>query len=1599
MDNNVNRPHKGMMQDINPVDQPKESYRYALNAVNETSEGNRTMLSNEKGNEECYDLSPGYYRIGKVYTKDNEIVIFSTDGTNSEIGIVRNCEYTMYVNSGCLNFSLEYQIDATYRLRRGCETVVYFTDGLNSVRQINFAKLEDYYSDAYIAYLESPIPLPPFTGEKWNCTKFNLIQDFKVPCFSEAEIINGGSLEAGSYNFSIQLLNEDGNPTNWIVTSRPVNIYHDDVNSGYENINGSSMLEYDGAGGVPNNTTKAIQLNLSNLDPNFTYYRIAVIRASQFTGIVNKTIVSPNIPIDQTTFIFDGGINGYTEISPEEIKVGKIDIEVARHIEQLENRLLLANTKGKQVNFCEFQQYASKIHSRYIVKEVGDTDINEIGNPKNPLSPFEVMGFMGGEVYAMGIVYVFADGFESPVYHIPGPPKDQRWNWNTGLCETTDDSSVIDPWNHDIEHIVPNTPAAITAYNANPDVEKWRVYETAYKYNPSDLEGQMAYWECRQSKYENIESCGSGDYWGTDICGNTLVNTPIRHHRFPSRTLEPHVDNDNSIQLYYRLEVTVTLKDGQVWPPAYAGLPIDLTVNYEYDVPPPTLQTPYVINIEESDLDPTTNSYTFTVDTQPGEDNFTVFNVVSYTGTMSTFTTEFEITSQIVDAGQRYQNNSTLRLLGIRFTNVEYPHPDIVGHYFVRAERDNFNRTILDSGIAGRARSKNTNSFKYITFSYFTRGNNNDEGHSYLLNPKFLFNRNALIPEYLKYESQFDYSSKSLERKRYDSTGSFMSDVDSVIEIRIQNYNGIDTSNGDHNYAKEKINSMDGVSYDDNYEVNRRAYNTSWSNKVQLLKLGKALPYYGGNSNRDIPYVTLRVERDVHCSLNSIKYYKMHNCILKANDESDTFGIYGGDVTITQFNLSNSLFREYFNGFLGSILIGLAIVGAVALAILFPPTAAVSSALLALGVTAQTVLLPLIVTGTAIALGAIGVTATTVSAFMRALDETDLDEMVQDNELDNLTSSWTNYIGLANEHLEGIYVESEVNAALRQYTHDVCGRYFTPGIGEEVKEYFRDRWLYYDDDKKKWLYKGLCCPEVYHYNVDFSRMDKQKVYFPLPSIYECCSNCLEQFPDRVYYSEVAFQEELADNYRTFLANNYRDIEAEHGGITGLVRKNNSLFILTQECLWLLPQNVQQSIVNEVVTYIGTGEYFSIPPRKLVDSDMGSAGTNHKWSILKSPLGIFYVSEYERSIYLVSGAEGGLSKLSGEGMYNWFQENFKPFLAEQFRELTGEIFPNQDNPNNLNGIGIHSVFDPRHQRVIFTKRDYKIRPDYVDTFQIVSIEAGYLGLVPGKLYFDIDDNRFVRYNGGTSFTNVNFTNTVFFENKSFTISFSLLTKTWVSFHSYIPLFYSQDQNTFYSSNGLKDWKHNVKGLYQKYYGTLYSHIIETVSVSNPVTTRLWEDIMLQTIAKKYDAVNDDYYEERNITFNRLTVYNNRQISGEVQLIPKNLQANPQDFYENQTTNSTTSVVIDRAERDWRINDFRDIRINYTIPMFTKDWAALISSYPIDKVINPTAIDVNKDWYQQENFRDKYLVMRLRFTNFEDVELTTNFVIETEQQSFR
>jgi hypothetical protein len=346
------------------------------------------------------------------------------------------------------------------------------------------------------------------------------------------------------------------------------------------------------------------------------------------------------------------------------------------------------------------------------------------------------------------------------------------------------------------------------------------------------------------------------------------------------------------------------------------------------------------------------------------------------------------------------------------------------------------------------------------------------------------------------------------------------------------------------------------------------------------------------------------------------------------------------------------------------------------------------------------------------------------------------------------------------------------------------------------------------------------------------------------------------------------------------------------------------------------------------------------------------------------------------------------------MYNWFTENVQSYLANQFLTLTGLVFVNTNNPNNPDGIGIHGVYDPRHQRIILTKRDYILLSDSIVTFNETLPDP----VVNGQVYFDTYTNLFYVGNDD-ELVQISFNDPKYFEDKSFTVSYSLLSGSWVSFHSYLPLFYYSDHYTFFSSKSNVIYKHNIIGSHQRYYDTLYSHLIETVSVSNPITTRLWQDILLETYARTWDAVNQDYYDVRNVTFNYITLYNSRQVSGELNMLVKDTQPNPIDYYEQQTTNLNNAITIDRKERDWHINDFRDMRIDYLISMFTKAWSNILSQYPIDKVVNPPVIDINKDWYNQESFRDKYLIIRLRFTNFESVELTTNFVIETEQTSFR
>lgn len=1606
LNTDVVKPTTGTATDYYPQDQPEGVATFALNTINQTSQGNKSKRNTEQGNSISGSLTTGYIPMGRCYINNGRTVIFSVsiDETTSEIGIVdKNSVYTPSVNSRDLGFKLNKQIQCIYRLRRGCEDTIYFTDGNQEMRNYNFQRPQDYYTSEYLAFLS--LGFGVFTGSIWDSSKFSLFPPYSVPSFLDLQVLTGGTIIPGTYNFAIRYLDADLNPTNWIYNSQLVSIYQSDTGNSYYNIFGSSNVLNDSISGIIN-TNKSVELTLGSLDNNYLYYQIAVIGATSGTGQITTVFISPSYPITQTNYIFDGNTDGYTVGTTAELAIGRVDIETVQHIEQIENRLILDNIAGKQAPYCSYQQAASQIVSNYVIRESLDVDPTQDGNAKDPNTYWDQEGYMGDEVYAMAIIYIFTNGLETPAYHIPGRSPGEYKDLS-GDIHSTGDQSIITTWNPDL------TPWFTDAdsYNALPPslkMKQWQVYDTSIQYSPSGITesyGAMSYWENKDSDYTSFSDCLNQDYWGTDACGVTLLNTPIRHHKFPSRTKEPHIRGGNvftgSTGLYY----SVSLNSGQTFPVDGLTLSITYQLNGGAD-------QYYNVTILPSDL-PIEN---FLIDQFAGD--YSTINIVSISGTLTdpdnSAITTYDVFKNILS--NSVVNGTIVRALGIQFSNITYPDPDIVGHYFVRGARDVQNRTVLDKGFANTLRKQTVNSLGYTTFSYFTGDINENTNDSYLFTPRFLFNKETLVGDYIRFENEFIYQQGFVSSNTYNGAGSIFKETDVKLEVRSQNYNGVLTHNGGHLYSVNKSIIMNGLGENTIFEgPSTPLYNLSWSNKIQVINTTPAIPRVGlstdggNNGLRNMPYVSYKIDQNVHPVLSNIVYQRTHNSSFTPSDSNIVFG---GDTFITYLNLCNSLYRKQAKGLLSTILNIVLIVAAVVVTF---ATVGVTAPIIAAAISASAFLTEVsaAIVVTALLSGIIGITGDVIGA-ITSLIGSDLSGLVDDSEFEAVTGSGgtlSPYVIYSNEFLQSIYVESEVNVGLRQMENHVCGDFFN--YSASIQQYFLNRWMYFDQSSNAWLPKGYCCPEVYHYNLDYSRQNLQNQYFPLPETYDCCSNCQEEHPNRTQWSEQSFQEELTDNYKIFLANNYVDSESEHGPHTNIFKKNNNLFLQASECIWVLPQSQQEKVNDELITYIGTGDFFSIPVKKIIDSELGSGGSQHKWATLSVPQGVLLVNELEGKISIFNQSLQEISKIGHE---RYFKNNLQDFFARQFQFLTGTQFPNTNNPANPYGVGIHSTYDKGYERIIITKRDYLLLPAFTSTFQAIYTILGVLpvGLSAGQLVFDLTTNKFIVVGSSRSnYTNTNFSNPAFFQNKSWTMSYSLDDNTWTGWHSYIPNFYFYNQTNFYSMlyTASSIWQHNIPGLYLSFYGIQVPHILEFIlrnsftmserysqNTVNPIDTRTLEDVSLQTVAEQYDSVNDDFFEQRYITFNKMIAYNSRQTTGLQTLIPKDLTSDL-DYLPTMISQNPGQMLITRKEQNWNINDFRDYRTDITSPIFTKAWSMIYTDFFIDKVLDPTLIDFNKDWTQLEVLRDKYVILRLIFDNFTNIQLSTNYILDTSGESAR
>jgi len=1985
----------GLNTDVPLGSQPPGTTRFVMTGVDETKEGDLGTITSEESNGECYDLQangdldPGYVPTGKLYIGDENSLIFlaNPNGDSAMIIVDKECNVTVSVTDQNqpekFGFKITEQIDATFRLRRGCERTVYWVDP--KPRMFILDKEEEFKVDDQAS---------PNFGD-WDVSKFNLFKTYKkIPEITDIEVIDGsGILPPGSYNFSIRYLDADFNPTEFISSSETIMIYNSPLSSSYRNIEGATKETQTYYNFPDSNKAIKISIDPNTLDLTYPFYQIAITEANAGGGLITDTKFTQEISTRQPFFVYTGA-NYESSGSQAEVTMFNNIIEKAQSIEQIENRLVLGDVEGKQINYCNLQKYASKITADLVTKVVFVAQ-EDAGNSKDPAAHFHGIGYMPGEIYSFGIVYIFEDNSLSPVFHIPG-----------------------------------KSPLSTTQqmFSTGPGV-----YPMANRNLQDELNNS-----CETSKYIDNNTCGQDSYWGKDYLGDSLTDKPVRHHRFPLRTeynipfvekvgdagINPLVKAINITATKVGADIPLLCPEGDTTctssseqaadfgdpgqspgGPSSAGYgaPFQIQLDYIEDTVPNVYSNvidPFIYQGEVGDPTATAdvefnfntgNIYATVVtipNTLPTEgltevfEDTTLNNTVvltlgvnpitllpQYTGTSSVTGLDYTIDiGQSISGAEADLYQATV--FGIKFSNISLPdltdtnNQKVIGYYIVRNERKEFDKTVLDSAVLLPAiKEKNFTAQGLIFPEYdslatetlrvkkdvvgFISPEHKFNNTQYSIFSQIIqqgdFKKIEAIKSRVKINDTADgsgYVSGKHKRGESDPDGftTHIKTRDNITTFRTKNNFNYTTSDVKQVFY---LSALEDKLIEDSSNNPYDCFNLSCDNKIGMISLEQ--DYTQFNCLRALPYVYLyRDSLEPYSNFRLDPYYKEsknpHYFPNIPVVPPQSCEIFNGDTYINSIRYVNSIYydtrikkRKGKTNAFGFILGAILVIVAVALVIFsFGAATPLAAGLLVAGAG--------LAAGVATTLILSGIKQDAWNKAYNILYKQGLRTTITDEYLLNdidpnnnvpvihpfTGNLWFNKGDRGNRknpsddeqqwlgECVNLWFESSINMGLRNSFNDSTPAYLkAPGLIEQGttypewnREYFgimsvgsggkdidggareedvapttaldfhmTEKLTYLDASRKSGRKTyGIALAEAYLLNPDYKRRNKQKSYNHLGLEYDCCTDCVETFPHRWHWSEQAFQEELTDNFRMFLPNNYKDLEAETGRITDIYRIGNNLYIHTEEGLWHCPQTFQERVTGDIISFIGTGEYFSIPPRKIVDDNNSSAGNRHKWARTKTKYGVLFPSWKEKKWYLFNGEQ--LQPISDNGNANYFKVNMDFLVEQQYYNANQSPYPYSNNPSNPLGVGFLSTYDTNKERLIVTKKDNKITnlptqpyelcsegtqtiiftnmaqtiadreadgwtyvgiedckmkfkkvveeitpitvnqfvsiPNDLDIYaffdtsgsfdqdQLDLIEASldawvtndleltewegdvykqdittekwlqFPSLVPlvggsrgkaivisfvneafnfsgptGPYHSDTlnfageptaqyvtDYNNFVNNihptfeqfvginypictnwsSGGmqpksfvlhglaavkgtnyslaevndlpqnlffstaewtslkaqlqtnpystlldpngapgleqwgwfvkadrsvlgnpasddceatntpgaqqlispcqfgadmnailASLTSVeevssevtNFITLVEYEEgevfvpqyirAGWTMSYGLKRQEWKSWHPYIPSFYFHVQEKFYSwpQGSRYLWKHNRQGHYRTFYGVTYPFIVEYVDNPSPITTKVWDYLMFQTEAKQFDPTTQDYMDVRDVTFNKVLFYNTEQISGVLNINPKQNLAQSYLLQQTQNFNSFGNITADRNERDWTLNDMRDVRISTAVPMFIKDVAQLQGNYYIDKIVNPAAINSFKSWNELESFRDKFLVIRLIFDTFD------------------
>lgn len=519
------------------------------------------------------------------------------------------------------------------------------------------------------------------------------------------------------------------------------------------------------------------------------------------------------------------------------------------------------------------------------------------------------------------------------------------------------------------------------------------------------------------------------------------------------------------------------------------------------------------------------------------------------------------------------------------------------------------------------------------------------------------------------------------------------------------------------------------------------------------------------------------------------------------------------------------------------------------------------------------------------------------------------------------------------------YVESEVNTDLRQAYNSSEGDYF-PHVSSSIPDFWFQE-----------INTSINYDNTYTYNKTFSKQNKENNFTHLSPDFSP-SLCTSIYPFRAIFSEPRVDTtnpSLRNNWLIYKPASYFDFPQSNGALISLDGIENKQVLARFENKTLLYNALLTAPTSAGSVYLGQTLFSQqVPPIDYADTDLGYVGTQNKF-LLKTEFGDLTIDSKRGQVFLLQGQKAtdlsiGITK----------------FLTEFLDFQIKKYFPSVNIDNHFNGIGMHGVYDSKYNRAIITKLDYK----------------------PLSSQIKFSNNKF--YVGDEK---VELTDTNYFCNYSFTISYSFDTQSWISFHSYLPNYYVGNNNYFFSGLNSQPalWRHSTSiTKFNSFYNSTHPYILEY-----PFAYK-YNDEIVQNI-KDYSKVMqyteyEEFIETDDIYFNKCILYNNQQSSGLLLLSPK--PKNNLSLYNSYPKYNTDSkeILYTKSNNFYQLSTFWSTTISSKQPIWKKE----CSSLSIQKSLNQENCNYGKRSYNKAPLMAKDLKIRLILDDRDDVLIRSQFL---------